>query len=261
MTTPPSTRPSVIGIFDSGVGGLTVARAVRERFPRADLLYLGDTARVPYGTKSGSVVQRYAVNCARFLADRGATQIVIACNTASAYGLDAVRAELSMPVIGVVEPGAALACERAPGGQIGVIATEGTIASGSYQAAIERSLPDARVIVRACPLFVPLAEEGYGESEAARLVAVDYLKPLIDAGVESLVLGCTHYPLLGPLIQRVMGDTVTLIDSGEAVAKVLDPVDGDGQWQFFATDVSERVHRVGTAFLGSEMPPVELVDL
>lgn len=261
MTTPVSAHRSVVGIFDSGVGGLTVVRSVRQHFPRADLVYLGDTARVPYGTKSATVVQRYAVNCARFLAEQGATHIVIACNTASAYGLETVRAELALPVTGVVTPGATLACERAPQGVIGVIATEGTIASGSYQAAIAAARPSARVIARACPLFVPLAEEGYGDSEAARLIAEDYLRPLVEAGVESVVLGCTHYPLLAPLIQRVLGESVILIDSGEAVTRVLDPAAGDGQWRFFATDVSERVRRVGRAFLGRDMPDVELVDL
>ncbi|MEO0811857.1 MAG: glutamate racemase, partial [Myxococcota bacterium] len=190
MTTPDSPTPDVIGIFDSGVGGLTVVRAIRDRFPRANLLYLGDTARVPYGTKSAAVVQRYAVTCARFLATHGATQLVIACNTASAYGLDAIRAELDLPVTGVVEPGAAFACEHAPGGAIGVIATEGTIASGSYQNAIRRERPTARILATACPLFVPLAEEGFGESEAAHLIARHYLDAFAESGLESLVLGC-----------------------------------------------------------------------
>lgn len=241
-----------------------MVRALRQRWPQAELLYLGDTARVPYGTKSATVVERYAVNCARFLADRGADQLVIACNTASAYALGALRATFSIPVTGVVEPGAALAVESSRSGRIGVIATEGTINSASYQDAITKAKPGIEVWTQACPLFVPLAEEGLQDHPAARLLAKDYLAPLLQHGIDTLVLGCTHYPLLAPLLREVVGTTVKLIDSADAVAQAIIPPAAkrpDTQWRFFATDVSERVQRVGGAFLGCELPNVELVDL
>ncbi|MEM6558813.1 MAG: glutamate racemase [Myxococcota bacterium] len=254
----------IIGVFDSGVGGLTVVRALRQRWPQAELLYLGDTARVPYGTKSASVVERYAVNCARFLADRGADQLVIACNTATAYALDALRSTFSIPVTGVVEPGAALAVDSSRSGRIGVIATEGTINSASYQNALKRAKPGVEIYTQACPLFVPLAEEGLQTHAAARLLAKDYLAPLLVQGIDTLVLGCTHYPLLAPLLRDVVGPEVELIDSADAVAEAIIPPETRGtanEWCFFATDVSERVQRVGSAFLGCELPRVELVDL
>src|ERR1043165_6149481 len=188
-----------IGIFDSGVGGLTVYRALHERLPNERFVYLGDTARVPYGTKSLATVERYAVENSRFLAARGIKLLVVACNTASALALPAIRAAISVPVIGVIEPGARAAVEIAQGGNIGVIATEATVQSHAYAKAIA-SIGGARVIERACPLFVPLAEEGWANSDVARIVARDYLTELSETNLGALVLGCTHYPILKDVI-------------------------------------------------------------
>lgn len=259
-----------IGVFDSGVGGLTVVAAIRSRLPNEALLYLGDTARVPYGTKSPDVVRRYAINCGRFLTDQGAKLLVIACNTASAYAIDALRSELDTPVVGVIEPGARLASETTTSGIIGVIGTEGTISSGSYQRALRKLAPDATVHAAACPLFVPFAEEGMVDHPATRLIAEEYLRPLVDRGIDTIVLGCTHYPLLRPLVQEIVGTAVRVIDSATAVAKAvasmltshdLVTTTRTGPDRFFATDVSARVERVGGAFLGASLGSVTLVDL
>src|SRR5688572_27764858 len=210
-----------IGIFDSGIGGLTVARAIYERLPGESTIYFGDTARVPYGPKSPDTVRRYSLEILRWLLDQGVKAVVIACNTSTAHALDALQAESPVPVIGVIEPGARAAAAASRGGPVGVIGTAGTIASNAYAKAIRRARPNARVEQRACPLFVPLVEEGWFEHPAAELIAREYLGPLHDAGVDALVLGCTHYPLLKPLLQRVMGAGVRLIDSGEETASVV----------------------------------------
>ena len=259
-----------IGIFDSGIGGLTVVGAIRRALPHESLLYLGDTARVPYGTKSAEVVRRYAVNCAKFLLDQGAKMLVIACNTASAHALEALHEAFAVPIVGVIEPGARLAAQATKNGRIGVIGTEGTITSGSYQRRLAALAPTAQVFPVACPLFVPLAEEGMSDHPATRLIAEDYLRPLAAHDIDTLVLGCTHYPLLKPLVQRVVGASVTLIDSATAVAEVtreqlithhLDAARHAAPDRYFATDVGERVLRVGGAFLGATLTTVTLVDL
>ena len=211
---------SRIGIFDSGVGGLTVQRAVLDALPGADTLYLGDTARVPYGTKSAETVTQYSLRNARFLARHGIDLLVVACNTASAVALPALRAELAIPVLGVVEPGARVAARASRTGRIGVIGTQGTVASGAYQAAIRRERPDAEVIARACPLFVPLAEEGWTDprDEIVRgVVAALPRAARARPGVDTLVLGCTHYPLLEAAIAAELPG-VALVDSAEAIA-------------------------------------------
>jgi glutamate racemase len=257
-------------VFDSGIGGLTVLAAIRARLPNESLIYLGDTARVPYGTKSGDVVRRYASRCARFLVDGGAKMVVVACNTASAHALTSLRQELSVPVVGVIDPGAAVAARSTRSGRIGVIGTEGTISSQSYQRALAAAAPAAEVLALPCPLFVPLAEEGMVDHPATRLIAQEYLAPLAAAGIDTLVLGCTHYPLLAPLIRSLLGPTVGVIDSGTAVAEAVAEVLAEHQLaaaarrapdRFFATDVSDRVRRVGSAFLGQSLVEVELVDL
>ncbi|HYO99789.1 MAG TPA: glutamate racemase, partial [Pyrinomonadaceae bacterium] len=199
-----------IGIFDSGVGGLTVYRALHEALPQERFVYLGDTARVPYGTKSLSTVERYAVENARFLEAHGTKLLVVACNTASALALPAIRASVGVPVVGVIEPGAAAAVEASAGGRIGVIATEATIRSGAYSRAIKELAPGVRVTERACPLFVSLAEEGWAETDVARTVAAEYLTDLKSVGVDALVLGCTHYPILRRVIQETVGERVRL---------------------------------------------------
>ena len=243
-----------------------MVRALRDRLPKEQLIYLGDTARVPYGTKSPHVVRRYAMTCARFLAQRNAKAIVIACNTASAVAVQTIRDALDLPVLGVIEPGARLAA--AHGKCIGVIGTESTIASGSYPRAISVS-SKSRVIAKPTPLLVPLAEEGMVNHPATYLLAKEYLAPLIAEGIDTLILGCTHYPILRQVIADICGPTVTIIDSAHAVALAVEDLLGtellsDGRTaddQFFATDVSHRVARVAREFLGAEIGNVELVDL
>jgi glutamate racemase len=282
-----------IGIFDSGVGGLTVYRALHEHLPKERFVYLGDTARVPYGTKSLATVERYAVENAQFLAARGIKLLVVACNTASALALPAIRNSLDIDVVGVIGPGAraAVASEAAekemrtgrPRSQarrrIGVIATESTVQSGAYTAAIHKADPDAVVTERACPLFVALAEEGWAEQDVARTVAETYLKDL-RSSIDTLVLGCTHYPILRGVIQEAVGRDVDLIDSGEATAvevkALLEAKDlarltpGTGALErhlcddldhFYVTDAAERFARVAERFLGSKPARLEAVEV
>jgi glutamate racemase len=265
-----------IGVFDSGMGGLTVMRALMARLPDESFVYLGDTARLPYGTKSGDTVTRYAVQAARALAKRRVKLIVIACNTASAVALPALEAALApVPVIGVVEPGAAAALAATPNGPIAVLATEGTVRGGAYLRAIHARNPEVQVVQQACPLFVPLAEEGLIDHELARGAARHYLEPLLaDVKPGCILLGCTHYPVLGPTIAAVVGRDIPLVDSAattaEAVAALLverglartsgaKPLPN----VFLATDAVERMARVGEIFLGAAIPAqsVELVDL
>ncbi|MBX5477654.1 MAG: glutamate racemase [Pyrinomonas methylaliphatogenes] len=271
-------RELPIGIFDSGVGGLTVYRALHERLPNERFVYLGDTARVPYGTKSLATVERYAVENARFLARHGIKLLVVACNTASALALPAVRRAIEAPVIGVIEPGARAAVQSSPHGRIGVIATEATVKSRAYTRAILQLAPRAEVLERACPLFVPLAEEGWADTEVARMVAEEYLRDLRLAEIDTLVLGCTHYPLLRRTIQSVMGETVRIIESGEAVAeqvaRLLEeeglahaPVEKrarslcDDLDHFYVTDAAERFARVAERFLGRAPKVLEAVEI
>ena len=273
-----------IGIFDSGVGGLTVYRALHEHLPNERFVYLGDTARVPYGTKSLSTVERYAVENAEFLAGHGIKMLVVACNTASALALPAIRAALEIEVVGVIGPGARAAVaagKKHAGGvrTIGVIATESTVRSGAYTAAIKKADPAATVIEQACPLFVPLAEEGWADNEVARTVAETYLKDL-RTNIETLVLGCTHYPILRAVIHETVGEEVLLIDSGKATAAEvksllkqkglarLTPPTGalerrlcDDLDHFYVTDAAERFARVAERFLGSKPSRLEAVEV
>ena len=256
-----------IGIFDSGVGGLTVQRALLEALPGADTIYLGDTARVPYGTKSAATVTLYSLRNARVLEARGIDLLVVACNTASAVALPALRAALPVPVLGVVEPGARAAARVSPGGRIGVIGTTGTIGSGAYQAALQALRPGAVVVARACPLFVPLAEEGWTDPDdvTVRGVVRRYLAPLADAGIDTLVLGCTHYPLLKAAIAAELPG-VTLVDSAETVAAevkaLLPTVSGrTATHQFLVTDAPEKFLAVAGRFLGRPVESAEHVDV
>ena len=272
-----------IGIFDSGVGGLTVYRALHERLPYEHFVYLGDTARVPYGTKSLSTVERYAIENAKFLEAHGIKLLVVACNTASALALPAIREAVTVPVVGVIEPGAQAAVGVAAEKTIGVIATEATVQSGAYARAISKINPVIHVIERACPLFVPLAEEGWAETDVARAVAEEYLSDLRKKDVGALVLGCTHYPILRELIGEVIGSEVPLIDSGEAAAgevqallqnsRLLSPErDRDTQERrerqlcddldhFYVTDAAERFAKVAERFLGTAPSVLEAVEV
>ncbi|MGH9798562.1 MAG: glutamate racemase [Candidatus Polarisedimenticolia bacterium] len=261
-----------IGVFDSGIGGLTVFKALRAALPPDEhLLYLGDTARVPYGTRSDDTVLRYAREGARFLARGAVKALVVACNTMSAVALPALQQELPFPVVGVIGPGAEEACRRTRAGAIGVIGTAATIKSGAYARAIACHLPQARVVARACPLFVPLAEEGWTGNEVARLTASAYLAELRSSGIDTLVLGCTHYPLLKEVIGAAVGPGVELVDSAEATAAVvrerlrergiLGGGAGTGGDHFYVTDSSDRFREVGARFLGAPLRRLEQVDI
>ncbi len=256
-----------IGIFDSGVGGLTVQRALLEAVPAASTVYLGDTARVPYGTKSAETVTQYSLRNVRFLVRHGIDLLVVACNTASAVALPALRAELAVPVIGVVDPGARAAARASRTGRIGVIGTQGTVTSGAYQAAIRRERPVAEVVARACPLFVPLAEEGWTDpaDEIVRGIVRRYLAPLRDAGIDTLVLGCTHYPLLERAIAAELPG-IALVDSARAIAaEVGAELPGGGaasaEHRFFVTDTPEKFLAVAGRFLGRPVERAEHVDV
>jgi glutamate racemase len=251
-----------IGIFDSGIGGLTVLQSVARLLPRESLIYLGDTARAPYGTKSAEAVTECAIDNASFLTDKGVKLLVVACNSASAVALDALRERHSVPVIGVVEPGARAAVETTRNGKVGVVGTEATIASGAYSRALRAHRSSVEVYTRACPLFVALAEEGWTENEVAERTAALYLTSLATSGIDTLILGCTHYPLLKGVIGAFLGPAVTLVDSAEATARVVQAClaerdllrqDGEGRTSFFVTDAPERFVRVGERFLGQRV--------
>lgn len=260
-----------IGIFDSGVGGLTVLRELARALPQEDTIYFGDTARVPYGTKSPDTVIRYSQEIASFLMTRDIKLLVVACNTASAVALPALRRLLPIPVVGVIEPGARRAVEVTKTGVVGVIGTAGTIRSSAYSRAIKRLNPKISVLAKPCPLFVPLAEEGWTDNEIARLTAHQYLDELREAGVDSLVLGCTHYPLLKKIIAETMGPQVALVDSAEETArtvatilqekKLLRPAAEQGNHHYYVTDVPAGFIRVGNRFLGGKLGDVYQVSL
>lgn len=260
-----------IGIFDSGVGGLTVLKEIIKTLPQEDTVYLGDTARVPYGTKSPETVTRYSVEITSFLVSREIKLLVVACNTASAVSLDALQQRFSIPIVGVIEPGARRAASVTRSGRVGVIGTEGTIRSSAYAKAIKRINPEIEVITRACPLFVPLAEEGWVDNQVARLTAESYLNGFKNAGVDTLVLGCTHYPLLKDTIAATVGDGVQLVDSAEETARtvadilrgssMIRPASEKGNHHYFVTDVPAGFLKVGNRFLGGALEDVHQVSL
>ncbi len=286
-----------IGIFDSGLGGLTVLRALRSRLPAEDLIYFGDTARVPYGTKGARTVVSFAVQDAGLLADRRPKMLVVACNTASAFALPALRELLAVPVLGVIGPGVDTALRRTRGGRVAVIGTSGTIRSGRYQEGLRRDLPAERVLARECPLFVPLVEEGLVEHPLTELAVAEYLEPLRQAPIDTLILGCTHYPLLKPAIGRYMGPEVALVDSAEALAEsaarllaerglarpeagtaatsaaggagdacgdAAEGTDGTapaGRLEFWLSDLPWKFREIGERFLGRTIEDVRTVEL
>lgn len=269
-----STKRHPIGVFDSGVGGLTVVRALRAALPGEDIVYLGDTARVPYGSKSPRTVERYSLACQQFLLDRGVKLVLIACNTASANALPALSAASPVPVIGAVEPGASSALAATRNNHLGVIGTLGTIRSSAYAKAIAARDPSAKLTALACPLLVPLAEEGWVDDEIARLVARRYLTPLFaaDPEIDTLVLGCTHYPLLkdvlGAVATEIARHPVAVVDSASAMADAAKEALGSGanrrsaagRLDCFATDTS-RLDELAPRFLGEPLTGFELVDL
>jgi glutamate racemase len=260
-----------VGIFDSGIGGLTVARAIYERLPHESTIYFGDTARVPYGPKSPETVKRYSLEILHWLLAQKVKAVVVACNTSTAHALRALQEASPVPVLGVIKPGARAAIASGGEGPIGVIGTAGTIASDAYNRAIQALAPGLPVIQRACPLFVPLVEEGWFDHPATELVAADYLREIREACVRSLVLGCTHYPLLKPLLQRVMGPEVKLIDSGQATAEGLETIlrdkglqasgEAKAQHRFVVSDDEARFRQVGSRFIGERLGRAEVLPL
>jgi glutamate racemase len=256
-----------IGVFDSGIGGLTVMRELLQRLPGESFVYFGDTARVPYGNKSPQTVIKFSKENAAFLIENGVKLIVVACNSASASALDTLQAVLPVPVIGVIEPGIHAAVAATRSSRVGVIGTMGTIRSGAYQDGIKRLAPDVEVFARPCPLFVPLAEEGWVDGDVAELVARKYLSDYAEKGIDALVLGCTHYPLLHDVIGRVMGPEVTLVDSAvETAKKVVEVLETEGifsneatgDFTVYLSDVSPTFKEVGERFLGREISTIHL---
>jgi glutamate racemase len=265
-----------LGVFDSGLGGLTVVRALRAALPHEDIVYLGDTARVPYGTRSATTVQKYALGCANHLVRRGVKAIVIACNTVSAVAPEKLRVELDLPVLGVIEPGARAAAAATKLYKVGVLATAGTIASGAYPRAVAAASTRVETIGQPAPLLVPLAEEGWTTGEVPRLAARRYLEPLAKAGVDVVVLGCTHYPLLFPILEEVakelIGPHVTIVDSARAVASEVagflaqrdllrDVARGPGSTRLLVTDLPKSFDETASRFLGADAGAAEQVDL
>lgn len=265
-----------LGVFDSGLGGLTVVRALRAALPHEDIVYLGDTARVPYGTKGAATVTRYALGCANHLIARGVKAIVIACNTVSAVAPERLRVELDLPVLGVIDPGARAAVLATRAFKVGVLATAGTIASGAYPRAIAACSTRVETYGQAAPLLVPLAEEGWVDGEVPRLAARRYLEPLARAGVDVVVLGCTHYPLLYSVIERearaMIGEHVRIVDSARAVAGEVahflatrallrDEARGSGSTRLLVTDLPKSFDATASRFLGAEVGGAEQVDL
>ena len=261
-----------IGVFDSGLGGLTVVRQLRRSLPREDIVYLGDTARVPYGTKSPSTVIRFAMEDTHFLLQQNVKAVVVACNTASAWALPALEREFRVPVFGVILPGARAALEASRRGRIGVIGTNATIRSQAYNKAILARNDSARVFARACPLLVPLVEEGRLRHRITDLALREYLRPLLRQRIDTLVLGCTHYPLLKPAIARIVGRRVALVDSAESCAQFvrerLEHLDllarkrrRAGSVQPFVTDEVERFDEMADRFLGERTQQAWRVDL
>ena len=258
-----------VGVFDSGIGGLTVLREIWKTVPDESTIYFGDNSRSPYGTKSRSTIIRYSLQNMKFLESKDVKMIVVACNTASAYAYEELKKRANVPVVEVVTPGADVAWRATKNGRIGIIATKGTISTGVYKKAVEDraeelGMKNIEIYQQACPLFVSLAEEGWWDKEVTRLTAEEYLKPLKDAGVDTLVMACTHYPLLSKVIQEVMGDNVVLVNTGEATAKVVkELLDKEGTAsegnnnpvrEFYTSDEPELFEQVATPFLGEGLP-------
>ncbi len=271
-----------VGVFDSGLGGLTVVRALRDVLPRESILYLADTARLPYGTRSAATVKRYAAACARELLNRGVKSVVVACNTASSVAVESLQESLPVPVLGVVRPGAhaaaaAIRRQRAEGNgaaSVGVLGTAGTVRSGAYVRALHDELPDMNVVAQPAPLLVPLVEEGWVRGEVPRLALRRYLRPLVDAGVTVVLLGCTHYPLLRGLIEQILGEMsprpVLVVDGAEACARRLGELLGErglsgasspSTLRLMTTDLTDSFTQSAERFLGAPIGEVTQVDI
>ncbi len=262
---------SPIGIFDSGVGGLTVVSELFRILPREDIIYFGDTAHLPYGSKSKEAVTRFSLNIVNFLKAQKVKIIIVACNTASSFALSTLREKIDLLVIGVIEPGAQAAIDSTRNFKIGIIGTEGTIKSRAFEEALKKINRNVKVFSQACPLFVPLVEEGWLDEPETSQIAEKYLSPLKDKGIDTLILGCTHYPLLKELLSRIMGQGVSLIDTAEATAKavkkslgeknLLRKVNHKPVYKFFVSDDPEKFLQLGMRFLGKGIDKAERIDL
>ena len=260
-----------IGVFDSGIGGLTVVKRLASTLPAEDVVYFGDTARVPYGSKSNTTVVEYSIQDTKFLINKNVKAVVVACNTASSVALDQLKKNFDLPIIGMINPGALLAISSTKNGRIGVIGTRATIDNKAYSNEIKRIEPSITVFEKACPLFVPLAEEGWINHKAAFEIAEEYLRELRDLKIDTLVLGCTHYPILSGIIQKAIGENVILIDSGVASASIIkDELDRTslntsknsiGNHEFYVSDIPVKFKEVAELFLGKPVPKVHKVDL
>ncbi len=257
-----SNKDSAIGVFDSGIGGLTVLHQIIETLPKENTVYLGDTARAPYGTKSVEIVLRYSFENSQFLVDKGVKIVVVACNTSTAIALKRLQESLSIPVVGVIEPGVRRALKSTRSKRVGVIGTEATIQSGAYTRALKEADSKIEVYSRACPLFVPLVEEGWTDNAVVEMTVKAYLGSLKQSGIDTLILGCTHYPLLKKAIRKFMGSAVRLVDSAEETAKEVESAlkkgalgrkTGKGTHSFFVTDAPDRFIKVGRRFLGEKV--------
>jgi len=269
-----SNKEAAVGVFDSGVGGLTVAREIMRQSPNEHIVYFGDTARVPYGSKSKETVTRYSEQIIRFLRLQDIKAIVIACNTASAYALDTVSAEFDIPIIGVIEPGARVAVDATQNGRIGVIGTEGTISSQMYSSFIHRLNPDIEVTGKACPLFVPLVEEGWTKDYITKDVAKRYLASLQNTGIDTLILGCTHYPLLRAMVKEIMGDSVTLVNPAYETAldlkRLLREMDLENPgvktdekepYRFFVSDTARKFKTFANSILPYDIETIKKINI
>ncbi|HEU4748147.1 MAG TPA: glutamate racemase [Gemmatimonadaceae bacterium] len=265
------TRSAPIGVFDSGMGGLTVMREIIQQLPNESVIYFGDTARVPYGPKSPDTVLRYSREITTYLRGEGIKALVIACNTATAHALPALREEHDIPIIGVIEPGARAAARATKSLRVGVVGTAGTIHSHAYEKELRKLLPDVQVTEQACALFVPLVEEGWLDTEPTRAIARNYLAPVVAAEVDTLVLGCTHYPLIKTVIGNIVGRDVRLIDSAHETARetgivlaangIDNPEANGARYRFIASDAPDTFLSLGQRFLGAEIDRVESLTL
>ncbi len=265
------TRDSAIGVFDSGIGGLTVVKRIHELLPNENIIYFGDTARVPYGSKSNDTVIEYSLQDAAFLVRKNVKLIVVACNTASSVAIEALQAKFDLPVIGMIEPGAKFAISHSSNNNIGVIGTYATVNNHAYSNKLLEFNDSLKVTEKACPLFVPLAEEGLINHPATKLIANDYLSPLKSTGIDTLILGCTHYPILSETIQEVVGDNVKLVDSGIAASKevenylqgrgIRNTSNNIGKIEFYVSDIQTKFKEIASRFLGKEIAKIEKVDI
>lgn len=265
----PANLEGPIGVFDSGVGGLTVVAEIRRRLPHEEIIYFGDTARLPYGNKSPETVRRYSREIARFLEGKGIRFLVVACNTSSSYALDILPHEVTVPVLGMIEPGASAAVSATSNGRVGLIGTRATVASGAYARAIGMMDPSIQVFSQACPLFVPLVEEGWAEDKISLDVTRRYLTPILEREIDTLILGCTHYPVLMATLARVAGPGVKLLSSAtsavDALVKIIgespaSPEVGRGGVTFYVTDAGTHFREIGQRILGEaidDLTPVE----